>query len=549
MRKIYLSTLLCSAMLFTGNVFAQSTFSTVQSILQANCAASGCHGGGNAQVFDVDAPAADFYNSIIDAPAANTAAAAKGNKIVDPGHPYNSFLLRKIGSNGFDPYIQIDATERSGHPVVALADHEIELIRQWILAGAQESGAYVDYALIQDYYANGGIDFIPVPTAPPAGKGFQVRFGPIFYAPDEEKEMMKKEHLKNTEEIKVSEMDGYMSWESHHMLLFRFEGNEAGSEPEGMRRVPFQSFPFNGGVLTGMWQNDGEFKLPEGTSFYWPANTVLDFDYHVKNYSQTEILPSDFYMNIYYNEDPTPPIEMFAELDNQTMLALNPGLNFESREHDFNESRYLWLITSHTHKYATDYDIFLREPNGTKGEQIYEGFYNEDYTFNQGYYDYQHPANRYFEEMKKVDNGFIFETTWDVTGPCTSPLQPLFCITFGLTTDDEMMLFSYLYTEQKVTAPTGITPAGSNNSFSVYPNPFAESTQISYSLDEVANVKVEVFDVLGKKLNTLVEANQLAAGTHTTEISSSQLGATSGVYFVTLSVDGKKAATKKVTKL
>ncbi|HXH19286.1 MAG TPA: T9SS type A sorting domain-containing protein [Chitinophagales bacterium] len=543
-------TFILLSFVFSFSVSAQNTFSTVRSILQANCAASGCHGGGNANVFDVDAASSDLYHVLVDVPAANAAAAAKGNKIVDPGHPYNSFLLRKIGSSGFDPYITIDDSEKNGHPDGSLQDYEIELIRQWIIAGAQETGNVVDYQLLQDYYTNGGLDFIPIPQAPAPGKGFQVRLGPIFFGPNAEAEFMKKEHLKNQSTLIVSEMSGYMSWESHHMLLFKFNGIGSG-EREGTRRVPLQAFPFNGDItLTGAWQNDGDFKLPQGTAFYWQPGTVLDFDYHVKNYSQTQILPADFYLNIFYNDDPTPPVEMFAELENEVALALNPGENFESREHHFNEDRYIWMLSSHTHKYGTDYDIFIRNQDGTKGNQIYEGFYNESYTFNQGFYDYQHPPIRYFEPMLKVENGLIFETAWNVTGPCTSPLQPLFCITFGMTTDDEMMLFTYLYTKEKVESPTGISSSSLNaTDFSVYPNPFFGVTRVNYSIAEVANVKLEVYDVLGKKLSTIYEMNQQAAGNYSSEISSKQIGDAPGVYFITLTLDGKQVSTRKITRL
>lgn len=521
--------------------FGQSTFETVQTIMQASCAASGCHDGSNSATFSVNVPATDLYNELIDIAPANTTASAKGNKLVDPGHPYNSFLLRKVGSNGFDAYIQIEDNERSGHPATAIADYDIELIRQWIMAGAPESGTAVDYQLLQDYYTQGGLDFIPVPSAPNPSEGFQLRMGPIFLAPQAEYEYMKKEKLHNTDMLKVRQANGYMAWESHHMLLFKQSGSN--SATQGLRRVPFQATPFDGNSqLTAAWQDDGDFVLPEGTALYWEPNTVLDFDYHIKNYNQTEILPADFYLNVYYSNEPS-PIEMHAALENNLALVLFQGENTRTATHipGGSETRYLYLITSHTHKYGTDYDIFLRNPDGTKGEQIYEGFYNTDYTFNQGFYNWNHPAIRYFTDLKpfKAGDGLIYETKWDVAEPL---------VTFGLTTDGEMMLFTYMYTTEKV-ATTGVKNVHSSQAdFSIHPNPVQDAAKITFELAENADVKIELFDMLGKKMSTLFEG-EAAAGSHSQIINADDLAAEAGIYLVKLTVDGKNISTQKITRL
>lgn len=527
----------------TFSIFAQSTFGTIHSIMQANCASSGCHDGSNS-VFSVTGSVSDVYAALHNTVPVNAAAAAKGNKLVDPGHPYNSFLLRKIGSNGFDAYIQVEDAEKSGHPAVALQNYEIELIRQWIMDGAEETGTIpVSYQLLQDYYTQGGLDFIPVPAAPQASEGFQVRMGPIFLAPQEEFEYMKKEKLHNSELIKVRQANGYMAWESHHMLLFKETG--ANSSSSGLRRVPFEATPFDGNsVLTAAWQDDGDFVLPEGTALYWQPNTTLDFDYHIKNYSQSEILPADFYLNIMYSEEEN-PIEMHAELVNNLALVLFQGENTRTATHipgGGNQERHLYLITSHTHKYGTDYDIFMRNPDGSKGEQIYEGFYNSSYEFNQGFYDWEHPATRYFQELKtfKENEGLIYEVKWNVGEPL---------VTFGLTTDGEMMLFTYMYTKEKLSQPTGIRDEQiATEPLTVYPNPFSNATELKYNLSQAARVQVEIFDVVGKRIATLLNT-EMSAGSHSLTVTEDMLENKAGVYVVTLTVDGSKMSTAKITKL
>lgn len=64
-----------------------------------------------------------------------------------------------------------------------------------------------------------------------------------------------------------------------------------------------------------------------------------------------------------------------------------------------------------------------------------------------------------------------------------------------------------------------------------YPNPFNPSTIIKFNLPEAGKVKLEVVDVLGKKVITLVDGYR-QAGTHSVSWNASHSGASSGIYFV-----------------
>jgi flagellar hook assembly protein FlgD len=45
---------------------------------------------------------------------------------------------------------------------------------------------------------------------------------------------------------------------------------------------------------------------------------------------------------------------------------------------------------------------------------------------------------------------------------------------------------------------------------SCYPNPFRNSTRIKYAIQRLTNVKVEVYDINGLKVKTLLSKNQQA---------------------------------------
>ncbi|MFB6285666.1 MAG: T9SS type A sorting domain-containing protein [Candidatus Bipolaricaulia bacterium] len=64
-----------------------------------------------------------------------------------------------------------------------------------------------------------------------------------------------------------------------------------------------------------------------------------------------------------------------------------------------------------------------------------------------------------------------------------------------------------------------------------YPNPFSRSTTIKYQLSEPADVTLEVYDMLGRKVKTLVDQRQ-SSGTHEVRLdrSTTSEGLSSGVY-------------------
>jgi len=75
-----------------------------------------------------------------------------------------------------------------------------------------------------------------------------------------------------------------------------------------------------------------------------------------------------------------------------------------------------------------------------------------------------------------------------------------------------------------------------------YPNPFNPVTSIKYQVSKYSNIKLVVYDILGKEIETLVNRKQ-SPGTY--EVNFDAINLNSGVYFYVLEADNKKIDTKK----
>lgn len=79
-----------------------------------------------------------------------------------------------------------------------------------------------------------------------------------------------------------------------------------------------------------------------------------------------------------------------------------------------------------------------------------------------------------------------------------------------------------------------------------YPNPFNPSTKISYKLQVAGNIGLNVYDIAGRFITSLVNARQ-GEGSYEVEFNAS--GLSSGVYFYSLIVDGRQMGVKRMTLL
>jgi len=218
-------------------------------------------------------------------------------------------------------------------------------------------------------------------------------------------------------------------------------------------------------------------------------------------------------------------------------LILNNAQDTTFVMHDFdatsNETRYFWLFQGHTHQIGTSYNMWRRNPDGSLGSQLYKGTYDQLYTFDQGYYDWEHPPVRYFNPLLPVkrNEGLIHKASYFNDGP-----EP---IGFGLTTTDEMFAAYYQYTTGKLA--TSVEESLEQASFVLYPNPSTGKLSIDVGgLENKGRYTLEIFNLLGSRM---LQLDNLTQRIHTVDLKDYN----SAIYLVKIT-SGTDVITSKVIK-
>lgn len=504
MKKLFLLILLLA--LASMTIYAQSTSFKVYEILQGKCA--GCHATNDAAAgldlegvgSDIPEKAASVYETLMTATPSSDFANGMDYPFIYPGRVDKSFLFRQI-NEGFEPFIDLQNGEGI-HPEFSnpLIEEEKELLRQWILYGAPETGVVVDESLIHDYYNVNGMPSLPDgrPEAPAADEGFQMKMGPFYLPPNGEIEYFQKYELDLPANVDVNRLDIKMSGFSHHFIISRFgEAASAANVEDGLRLD-------NDHSDISLVASVGEAKsinLPEGTAFKWEEDIVLDLNSHYINYSATNTLQAEIYINVYTKPEGTAAQEMRTRLIPYPNIYIpNTGdlithtSSFSVPPNFFEGNLYIWSIGGHTHRYGTGYKVWTQTEAGEKGDLIYDGSCPLGVPdCPSPFFDYQHIPNRTFDNLLPVDanKGFIHEATWINDGP-----EP---VAWGPTSEDEMMLFGVMF----VLDTTGLnlsthTPKVENTlgEIQVFPNPMTKQATINLPSD-VGLVNFYLYDMLG----------------------------------------------------
>lgn len=79
-----------------------------------------------------------------------------------------------------------------------------------------------------------------------------------------------------------------------------------------------------------------------------------------------------------------------------------------------------------------------------------------------------------------------------------------------------------------------------------YPNPFSESTYISYKLRRPSVVSLSVYDLFGRKVAVIINSKNMEAGKYIEQFNASDYNINSGVYYFTLQIGNKVEKQKMV---
>lgn len=144
--------------------------------------------------------------------------------------------------------------------------------------------------------------------------------------------------------------------------------------------------------------------------------------------------------------------------------------------------------------------------------------------------------------VERLSNGNTL-ISWGITTPTLSEITPDGQKVFEMTLPTGVFTYRGFKLEPGgLTLPQDKLPAAyllKQN----YPNPFNPVTNIEYSLSQNANVKLNVYDITGKFITTLVNENEFA-GRYLVQFDSGHLS--SGVYFYTLIANNFKESKKLV---
>lgn len=105
----------------------------------------------------------------------------------------------------------------------------------------------------------------------------------------------------------------------------------------------------------------------------------------------------------------------------------------------------------------------------------------------------------------------------------------------------------FFYVPGPYTVPVAINdPAPDELNVKVFPNPVADEFVLSYGLTQAAHVQIELYNIAGTRVTTLLseDAEQTGKYTHGIDITGYHLAP--GVYFVNFNISGRTATQKLV---
>ncbi len=504
MKKIYL---LPAMVCFAVIAHCQTTYMSVYHILQTNCTGS-CHTQANSYNLQLTGSPQQVYNALVNTAPVNSTALSSGKLQVDPGNPRNSFLFDKL-NHGLDANLTLQSGEGMAMPdsVNTMSEVDREMIRQWILFGARDTGTFVDSMLLVHFYVDQGGQPRQTPLPMPApGTGQQLYWGPVFVPSGVEIQYGNNTYIKNNTPIDISHFVSQDNPEAHHFAIFKYYPGKDTLFPKGLQQestVNDVASLWYDASIVAQYPKNMDMDFPAGTAMVWDSGTVLQLTYHMINYTDS-IVAGEGYLNTYYtpHQASTVPINtqmvIYNYPDVGRLIIPNNGIDTTYRINQYSpDSAFYWNVISilgHTHRLGVGYNVWTRNAAGEKDSLVYNGDYDASYTYNQGSFSWNDPPYRKLDPILPVDmrKGFIHEATYRNNTTNT--------VTFGVGTTDEMFITFIMY--YKSDLPLGLNDETYiDNNVKVYPNPVSDEAFVKItSMPNVNDGEFQVFDILGNQV-------------------------------------------------
>ena len=454
------------------------------------------------------------YEELINVTPTNIHAAEEGLELVGTNgitSLYSSFLWEKINANNYEHFYEEHPEYGSIMPLGLdfLTNGELEFIRQWIIAGAPETGEVADESLLLDTSTFEPPEFSPLEIPE---NGIQAHLPPFDVPPNFERELFYYVPLDTQDFVHVNRITTTMRPGSHHFLVNTFDESSSQYLPEPNVFRDVRNFDGTDNVsvlfqmqfhqfISGTQTRFFDYTFPQGIALKLDPSFGFDLNSHYANYSNDTII-GEVYNNFYFSniED----VEHVAEILmlNNTNIELPPFQESTLNttywvEEEFENKIKIFQLFSHAHKQNTEFKIFrVNQDDPEYRELVYVS------------YDWEHPpVMRYDPPMTfDIDEGLELEATYLNNTENT--------INFGLLSIDEMMiLFGLYYVSDELTTKneddTEIIPI-TYLLHQNYPNPFNPITSLRYDLPEDGIVNITVYDIMGRIVKTLVNDSQTA---------------------------------------
>ncbi len=136
----------------------------------------------------------------------------------------------------------------------------------------------------------------------------------------------------------------------------------------------------------------------------------------------------------------------------------------------------------------------------------------------------------------------VYESSWDPALAVSDGHVYIVWNAYRGMPDSSALYFSYSPYEPTSVGNQRDTNLPDNIELSAYPNPFNSSTVIEYDLAVPSEVSIGIFDILGRRVETIEQGRQ-PAGNHS--VIWDATGQSSGIYFYRLKA-GDKTETRKM---